>query len=114
MITGIAGESEHTVSITIQVKKGMKNYLGGESIILEYFRNQKLDEFSEVGFSKVSVSFNEESYDPIPPAVVDPIPEVPQAPEKNPGNNTVVPPDGTVVDNSDWDDWDDWDTTNSH
>ncbi len=62
-----------------------------------------------MGYSKVSVSFNEESYDPIPPAVVDPIPEVPPAPEKNPANDTAAPHDGIAADNADWDDWD---TTN--
>lgn len=59
VITNIQGESEHTVSITFQVKKGVKNHLKGESIILEYWRNQKLDELLKVGNSKVTVSFDE-------------------------------------------------------
>jgi hypothetical protein len=54
-IENITAESEHTLQLSLQLKKGMENYIATEDVVLNYYHNYELDLYTSVGFEKITV-----------------------------------------------------------
>lgn len=70
--SNISAETAHNFRVVLQVQKGMKNYISGESLILEYKNNPDLDMYSEAGPTLIAVPFVASSSGAQVPSILKP------------------------------------------